>query len=861
MKANHLFLILLILLSGFVSKSQSPNIEWQRSIGGSQNETLLKVIELPNKGFVLLGTSNSCDGIATTYEGAEDVIITMIDYSGNIQWTKTWGGSGNEKPVDAYYNPDNDIVYILVESNSNDGDLAFKSKNNSLVFIIGIKSNGILAWNIKDCYPNYLKDAAINGYKLVQEDYHPYILGKIKAIENTNEYNSASILGMSRVTNEKIYIGNNFSIFPHQNDTTGFFNAQDLIRYSYENTEGFLLFGTCRNPELQTPELNLKPGKNPPVSKILEGFHGSKGHRLPPGLPMPLRRDLRLPQQFKNANSDACIIKTFGGNGYVIMWIDSKCIGGSGNDTALEIFAQNPLNYRCIISSDSKDGDFKTNLGGNDIWVVDINKDLKIKEAINLGTSKNDFYLNSIHTQSDFAAVLINSGDEDDKVRDTFIYNGVNSLINSNDNSEGLKLYLIGKNSIIKKINFNLSDKNAKVFEFSTSELIVVATYINDNNASLILICVDSDTGTVKWVHTYENKDFKNIISINKTSERSYQVFANAALNNTSKNNYDYFIAKFDEKEFPDKDFYSFNDNLGEVSIPDSVAINTILEGKIISDSAFPDWRQVAFQIYKRDTTNVKALMAFSQLSEYLADYAIAANGYSLLITKLDKAKEKSLLSKIRAHQITCNFLTQSQEKPVKGYNTNNTENKNGFFGIGVRFTIFKNHVYVNNVTKRLPADVAGIQLFDEILKVNDNVLSGDCITTSLITSMMRNENNSPVILHIKRLGQDKPFDITIDRAFIAYSSSDVPSEDNKTESGTDNSLQQQLNPNQQQKQSFLKKMITALQTDSSIMKNIETAKKINYALAILNKWANEPASKNFFLQIDEQAGIGVITY
>ena len=112
---NKFFQILLFIISAwllpFIILAQAPEIEWQRTIGGTGIDKLIKVIEITHQGFITLGTTNSCNGIVPEYKGNDDVLIVMFDYSGNIKWVKSWGGSLDEKPVDAFYNPNIDLIW------------------------------------------------------------------------------------------------------------------------------------------------------------------------------------------------------------------------------------------------------------------------------------------------------------------------------------------------------------------------------------------------------------------------------------------------------------------------------------------------------------------------------------------------------------------------------------------------------------------------------------------------------------------------------------------------------------------------------------------------------------------------------
>lgn len=75
------------------------NILWQRTIGGSGKDELYAIQQTIDGGFILGGLSNSnISGDKTeNNKGGDDYWIVKTDSIGNIEWQKTIGGSNNEK--------------------------------------------------------------------------------------------------------------------------------------------------------------------------------------------------------------------------------------------------------------------------------------------------------------------------------------------------------------------------------------------------------------------------------------------------------------------------------------------------------------------------------------------------------------------------------------------------------------------------------------------------------------------------------------------------------------------------------------------------------------------------------------------
>ena len=67
---------------------------FRHNIGLSKKDLFYKIINTVDGGFVMCGYTNSITGVS------DDVLYTKINGSGQLVWTKTWGGSGKDRAQD-----------------------------------------------------------------------------------------------------------------------------------------------------------------------------------------------------------------------------------------------------------------------------------------------------------------------------------------------------------------------------------------------------------------------------------------------------------------------------------------------------------------------------------------------------------------------------------------------------------------------------------------------------------------------------------------------------------------------------------------------------------------------------------------
>ena len=111
-------------------------IEWSRCYGGSEKEGMLDIIELSD-GYLVAGVTSSNDGdlLNSGYhigyynngQPTTDTWIIKLDYAGNIQWQKCYGGSQSENPNKLFVTEKGYRVFNVAFSK--DGDVV---GNNSI---------------------------------------------------------------------------------------------------------------------------------------------------------------------------------------------------------------------------------------------------------------------------------------------------------------------------------------------------------------------------------------------------------------------------------------------------------------------------------------------------------------------------------------------------------------------------------------------------------------------------------------------------------------------------------------------------------------------------------------------------------
>lgn len=80
-----------------------------------------------------------------------------------------------------------------------------------------------------------------------------------------------------------------------------------------------------------------------------------------------------------------------------------------------------------------------------------------------------------------------------------------------------------------------------------------------------------------------------------------------------------------------------------------------------------------------------------------------------------------------------------------------NEDLEGSFFGIGVEFSIIEDTMQVTYVIEDGPADMAGLEMGDQIIKVEDSIVAGKNINSDRIIKMLRGKQYSRVLITVRK--------------------------------------------------------------------------------------------------------------
>ncbi|MEO1261243.1 MAG: gliding motility-associated C-terminal domain-containing protein [Bacteroidota bacterium] len=119
-------------------------LQWQSSFGGSENDIASDVVQTPDGGYMIVGGAVSFDVDVIGNNGSEDVWVLKLDANGNLQWSRTYGGSANERAESIEMTDDGNYI-ILGYSESFDGDVG-QNKGDFDYWLLKINGGGDLLW-------------------------------------------------------------------------------------------------------------------------------------------------------------------------------------------------------------------------------------------------------------------------------------------------------------------------------------------------------------------------------------------------------------------------------------------------------------------------------------------------------------------------------------------------------------------------------------------------------------------------------------------------------------------------------------------------------------------------------------------
>jgi len=114
--------------SWIVKLTSTGMIEWQKSLGGSGDDGARSIAQTSDDGYIVAGSSESTDGDVTGNHGRSDSWIVKLTSTGMIEWQKSLGGSDDDRATSIAQTSDGGyIVAGYSEPINSDGTINYEA--------------------------------------------------------------------------------------------------------------------------------------------------------------------------------------------------------------------------------------------------------------------------------------------------------------------------------------------------------------------------------------------------------------------------------------------------------------------------------------------------------------------------------------------------------------------------------------------------------------------------------------------------------------------------------------------------------------------------------------------------------------
>ncbi|MEI6088945.1 MAG: choice-of-anchor D domain-containing protein [bacterium] len=120
--------------------------QWSKSYGGNLPDVPSSIEKTKDGGYIVVGKTQSNCGDVTENKGGTDVWVLKLDKNGNLEWQKTYGGSGDFDNAFAIKQTISGDYLIFGSASSNDYDIT-DSKGGGDIWIFKISSTGGIIWS------------------------------------------------------------------------------------------------------------------------------------------------------------------------------------------------------------------------------------------------------------------------------------------------------------------------------------------------------------------------------------------------------------------------------------------------------------------------------------------------------------------------------------------------------------------------------------------------------------------------------------------------------------------------------------------------------------------------------------------
>jgi len=124
------------------------NIEWQKTLGGDEDDLLKAISQTSDGGYIVAGTSESgISGVKTeASRGDKDYWIVKIDATGDILWQKTIGGDDTDEIADMKVTRWGGYILTGTSKSNISGEKTQNSEGLNDYWVVKLNAAGAIVW-------------------------------------------------------------------------------------------------------------------------------------------------------------------------------------------------------------------------------------------------------------------------------------------------------------------------------------------------------------------------------------------------------------------------------------------------------------------------------------------------------------------------------------------------------------------------------------------------------------------------------------------------------------------------------------------------------------------------------------------
>ncbi len=304
-------------------------VQWQKCYGGTGHESITKLIQTTDGGYLIFGETDSIDGDVSGNHGDKDAWIVKINAIGTIQWQKCVGGNGSESFGDIIPTSDGGYIACGYTYSINNGDVLGNTSSGG--WVIKLNDLGVIQWQ-----KVYDTDSATSKFsRILQASDGGYVLAGFTQLASFPGFHGgwtdilvAKINQTGTIQWQKCYGGSGAEDGLHSIITTN--DGGYVFSSQTESNDGDVSgnHGTSDCWVVKLDALGTILGQN------CYGGSGGEGggyiqKTLDGGMTISISTDSNDGNVSGNHGSDDVWVIKFSSTG-VIQW--QKCFGGTGDD-------------------------------------------------------------------------------------------------------------------------------------------------------------------------------------------------------------------------------------------------------------------------------------------------------------------------------------------------------------------------------------------------------------------------------------------------------------------------------------------------------------------------------------------------